>query len=44
MRGRGALQDIPPPGEDSEDEGSDDDPSSSETAAEPWLREQLYEL
>jgi len=44
MRGRGALQDIPPPGEDSEDEGSDDDPSSSETAAEQWLREQLYEL
>ena len=43
MRGQGALQYIPPPGEDSE-EGSDDDPSSSETAAEQWLREQLYEL
>ena len=43
MRGRGTLQDIPPPGEDSEDEESDDDQGSSETAAEQWLREQLYQ-
>ena len=42
MRGRRTLQDIPPPDEDSEDEGSDDDPSLSEAAAEEWLREQLY--
>jgi len=43
MRERGTLQDIPPPDEDSEDEGSDDYPSFSETAAEEWLREQLYD-
>ena len=40
MRGRGALQDIPPPGEDSEDDDSDDDQGYSETAAEQWLRQQ----
>ena len=28
---------------DSEDEESDDDQGSSETAAEQWLREQLYQ-
>ena len=42
-RGEREMTDNPPPEEDSEDEGSNDYPSFSETAAEEWMREQLYD-
>ena len=42
-RGEREMTDNPPPEEDSEDEGFNDYPSFSETSAEEWMREQLYD-